>query len=70
MKDRDHSDPQKMQIGICEQCWEFINHQTSSLNTLGVFRLSTSFFFKKTLFIFNWRVFVLQYCVSFCHTST
>ena len=22
------------------------------------------------LFIFNWRIIVLQYCVGFCHTST
>ena len=24
----------------------------------------------KKLFIFNWRIIVLQYCVGFCHTST
>ena len=28
-----------------------------------------SFFFKN-LFIFNWRIIVLQYCVGFCHIST
>ena len=25
---------------------------------------------KDLLFIFNWRVIALQYCVGFCHTST
>ena len=28
------------------------------------------FFSFKNLFIFNWRIIVLQYCVGFCHTST
>ena len=28
------------------------------------------YFFKVNLFIFNWRVVALQYCVGFCHTAT
>ena len=27
-------------------------------------------FFLKNLFIFNWKIIALQYCVGFCHTST
>ena len=27
-------------------------------------------FFVKKLFIFNWRIIALQYCIGFCHTST
>ena len=27
-------------------------------------------FFKKILFIFNWRIIALRCCVGFCHTST
>ena len=26
--------------------------------------------FKEKLFVFNWRIIALQYCVGFCHTST
>ena len=34
-------------------------------------RLSVSFFlFCLNLFIFNWRIIALQYCVGFCHIST
>ena len=25
---------------------------------------------KKYIFVFNWRIITLQYCVDFCHTST
>ena len=25
--------------------------------------------FFKSIFIFNWRIIALQYCVGFCHTS-
>ena len=28
------------------------------------------YFFKVNLFIFNWRIVALQYCVGFCHTAT
>ena len=28
-----------------------------------------SFFFFKNLFIFNWKIIALQYCVGFCHIS-
>ena len=28
------------------------------------------FYFLIKLFIFNWRLIALQYCISFCHTST
>ena len=27
-------------------------------------------FFFKSVFIFNWRIIALQYCVGFCHTLT
>ena len=28
------------------------------------------FFLSLNLFIFNWRIIALQYCVDFCHIST
>ena len=30
----------------------------------------TFFFFNLNLFIFDWRIIALPYCVGFCHTST
>ena len=30
----------------------------------------THFFYYLNLFVFNWRIIALQYCVGFCHAST
>ena len=43
----------------------------SSLRSLqGHFILFFCIYSFLNIFIFNWRIIALQYCVSFCHTST
>ena len=47
------------------------DHRASHSGILPKFlKAHNDFFFFLLLFIFNWRVITLQYCVGFCHTST
>ena len=52
-------------VGICHSlCTTFLKSNDA------IFRRQLILNFLKNVFVFNWKIIALQYCVGFCHTST
>ena len=64
-----HGVPESDTTEVTKHTWSY--HSPLECGNIPVlvflYHLSTG---KRLLFIFNWRIMALQYCVGFCHTST